>query len=133
MEKQHEPFSIRRQAASFKPAINGLVRMWKAGHNYRIHLTIAVMTILLGILFRISRVEWIGVVLCFGLVISTEIMNTAVEELVDFISPEHHAIAGRIKDLAAAAVLVSAGVAGIVGLIIFLPYLAKLLPPTWQI
>ena len=126
MEKQHEQFNIRRQVASFKPAINGLVRMWKAGHNYRIHLTVAMLTTLLGILLRISRVEWIGVVLCFGLVISAEIMNTAVEELVDFISPEHHVMAGQIKDLAAAAVLVSAGIACIVGLIIFLPYLAKL-------
>ncbi len=127
MEKQHEQFSIGKQVASFRPAINGLARMWKGGHNYRIHLTVAVLTTLLGFLFGISRMEWIGIVLCIGLVISTEILNTAVEELVDFISPEHHVTAGRIKDLAAAAVLVSAGIACIVGLIIFLPYLVKLI------
>jgi len=86
----------------------------------------ALVVIILAVLFRIRPIEWIGIVLCFGLVISTEIMNTAIEKLVDFVSPQNNDKAGQIKDIAAAAVLVSACVAFTAGLIIFLPYLFRL-------
>ena len=100
--------------------------MWKSEHNFRIHLAAALIVIILGFLFRIRSIEWMGIVLCFGLVIATEIMNTAVEKLVDFVSPQNNEKAGQIKDIAAAAVLVSACAACVAGLIIFLPYLFRL-------
>jgi diacylglycerol kinase len=125
MEKQRS-FSFSKQITSFKPAFKGLVSMWKSEHNFRIHLAATLIVIIPGFLFRIRSIEWIGIVLCFGLVISTEIMNTAVEKLVDFVSPQNNEKAGRIKDIAAAAVLVSACIAFVAGLIIFLPYLFRL-------
>jgi diacylglycerol kinase (ATP) len=125
MEKQRS-FSLRKQIASFKPAFKGLAFLLKNEHNFRIHVAATLIVIVLGILFRIRPIEWIAVVLCFGLVISTEIMNTAVEKLVDFVSPQNNEKAGQIKDIAAAAVLVSACIAFIAGLIIFLPYLFRI-------
>jgi diacylglycerol kinase len=74
-----------------------------------------------GILFAISIAEWMLCLLCFGLVITAEMLNTAIENLVDLASPQKHVLAGKAKDIAAGAVLVAAIVAAIVGLIIFLP------------
>ena len=65
-------------------------------------------------------------ILCFALVISMELINTAIENMADFISPEHDRRIGKIKDLAAAAVLFSALMALVVGLIIFLPKVGTL-------
>ncbi|MDA6987305.1 diacylglycerol kinase family protein, partial [Escherichia coli] len=66
---------------------------------------------------------WTVVVLCFGVVIAAELFNTAIERLVDLVSPERHPVAGQVKDIAAGAVLVCAVAAAIIGLIIFIPYL----------
>jgi len=73
--------------------------------------------------FGITRTEWIVIILCIGVVIAAELFNTAIERLVDLVSPERHPIAGQVKDIAAGAVLVCAVAAAIIGIIIFLPYL----------
>ncbi len=67
--------------------------------------------------------EWVAIILCIGMVLATELINTAIERLVDLISPDRNPIAGQIKDIAAGAVLICAIAAAIVGLIIFIPYL----------
>jgi diacylglycerol kinase (ATP) len=66
------------------------------------------------------------VVLCIGMVVAAELVNTAIESVVDLVSPERHPLAAQAKDVAAAAVLVCAVAAAIVGLIIFIPYLTRL-------
>ena len=63
------------------------------------------------------------VVLCFGLVLAAEGFNTAIERLVDLVSPDYHPIAGDVKDVAAGAVLICAIAAAIVGMIVFIPYI----------
>ena len=73
--------------------------------------------------FRISNTEWLVVIICIGMVVASEIINSSIEELVNFISPERNQKAGLIKDLAAAAVLVTAVIAAVCGLIIFIPKL----------
>ena len=90
-------------------------------HILKIHLVIASLVIICGILFHISIQEWLICMLSFGLVISMELMNTVVETLVDYISTEEHPLAGKAKDISAGAVLVSAVFAAIAGLIIFVP------------
>ena len=80
-------------------------------------------TISFGIFFCIDSIEWALVIFCFGLVFLAEIANTAIEIFVDHVSPEFHEEAGKVKDVAAGAVLVSAFVSVIIGLIIFLPKL----------
>jgi len=116
-------FSIKKRLLSFKYAFSGLSHLIKTQHNAWIHLFIALLVIVSGIFFRVSTVEWMMIILCIGFVITTEIINTTIEYFIDVISPGYHEKAGRVKDLAAAAVLISSITSAIIGLIIFLPYL----------
>ncbi len=112
---------LRKRARSFRYAWQGIVASFRSEANLKIHLIIASLVIICGFLFHISIQEWLICMLSFGLVISMELMNTVAETLVDLISPEQHPLAGKAKDIAAGAVLVSAVFAAIAGLIIFVP------------
>lgn len=106
---------------SFKFAFKGIGSSLKSERNMKIHFTMMFLVIIAGMLFNISMWEWITCFILFGLVISLEIVNTAIEIVVDIVSPKYDVSAGRAKDIAAGAVLVNAIVAAIVGLLIFLP------------
>jgi len=106
---------------SFKYAFKGTAYFLKTQPNGRIHLVLAVIVVVLGIITAISVTEWIMLIFAIGLVISMELLNTSIESLTDLLSPEIHPKAGLVKDLAAAAVLVSAIAAAIIGSIIFIP------------
>lgn len=80
-----------------------------------------------GFGFGITRGEWTAIVICIGLVIAAELFNSAIERLVDLVSPQRHPVAGQVKDIAAGAVLVCALAAIVVGLIVFIPYLTRFL------
>ena len=121
MDKQNKAFSIRERLKSFVYASNGIRILIRNEHNARIHLLATIVIITLGFLFSISVHEWIVIVLTIGIVISMEMINSAIEEICNFISPEKHESIKRIKDLAAGAVLVSAIIAFIIGVIIFVP------------
>lgn len=112
---------LRKRALSFRYAWQGIVVSFRSEANLKIHLIIASLVIICGFLFHISIQEWLICLLSFGLVISMELMNTVVETLVDYISTEEHPLAGKAKDIAAGAVLVSAVFAALAGLIIFVP------------
>lgn len=107
---------------SFGFAFNGLKEVWKE-RNFKLHLVSVILVNLAGFYFNISINEWLVIWLLIGIVLSLEIINTAIEKLVDLVSPSYNTEAGKIKDLAAAAVLVSSIVALVVAIIIFLPYL----------
>jgi diacylglycerol kinase len=79
-----------------------------------------------GFYFHLSLIEWALLVMSIAFVLSAEAMNTALEYLTDLASPDHHPLAGKAKDVAAAAVLIAAFNAIIVGLILFLPKLSAL-------
>ena len=87
----------------------------------QIHLVVAVLVVLAGWFFNITTTEWMLCLLCFGLVFGAEMVNTSIENLVDLVSPQRHELAGKAKDMAAGAVLLSALFAACVGLIIFIP------------
>jgi diacylglycerol kinase len=74
-----------------------------------------------GFIFKLNLVEWGLVIFAIGLVLVSELMNTAIESFVDVISPEYSEKAGFIKDVAAGAVLIAAIISVIIGIIIFLP------------
>ena len=93
----------------------------KEEQNALIHLILAFAVIMAGIVLKISAFEWIAIIFSIGFVFSFEIINSAIERISDFISPEKNTNIGKIKDLSAAAVLVSALVAFSIGLIVFLP------------
>ncbi|TSA30615.1 MAG: diacylglycerol kinase family protein [Bacteroidetes bacterium] len=112
---------IRSRLISFKYAFRGLLFLFKGQPNAWIHLVAAVGVIVAGILFRLSTVEWLFVMFAIGFVFSAELFNSAVEELVNKVSPEEHPLAGKVKDLAAGAVLVAAITAAVIGGIVFVP------------
>ena len=114
-------FSILKRLLSFKFAFSGIKLLFKEEHNSWIHLLFTIVVIVLGVWLKISVLEWVLVVFCIGFVFVAEIINTAIENVCDFISPERHSMIKRIKDLGAAAVLFSAITALIVGALIFLP------------
>jgi len=107
---------------SFRFAWQGIRFAWQ-GRNFRVQVAFALATIVLGFLFDISRAEWAMVLIMVAMVLSAEIFNSAVENFVNFVSPEHHPLAGKIKDLAAGAVLIIAIISAIIGVLIFVPYL----------
>jgi diacylglycerol kinase (ATP) len=112
---------MKKTIQSFGYAGHGIRTVFQSELNMRIHLVVAVLVIISGVAFMISLTEWFLCLLCFGLVISMEMMNTAIEKLVDLVSPNHHPIAGKVKDVAAGAVLICAIISAIVGLLIFGP------------
>ena len=114
-------FSIKRRLKSFRYAFSGLRVLVREEHNARIHLFATVCVIVMGIMFRISCAEWVAVSLAIGLVFGMEAINSAVENICDFVCPERDARIKKIKDLAAAAVLLSAIAALAVGFFIFIP------------
>jgi len=121
MNKQKQKFSILKRIESFGFAFNGLKILIKEEHNSRIHLFVAIVIVIVSFIFQISSSEWILILFAISFVLVTEIINSAIENISDFISPEKHNSIKKIKDLAAAAVLISSITALIVGLIIFLP------------
>lgn len=95
--------------------------MFRSQPNARIHFLATILVVSAGFYFGISKVEWILIVMCVAAVLSLEALNTAIEYLTDLISPEHQPLAGRAKDVAAAAVLLAAIGAVVVALLIFFP------------
>jgi diacylglycerol kinase (ATP) len=112
---------MKNRIHSFRHAIRGIGMVLKSEKNMQIHLIVAVLVVVAGLVFVISPLEWMICLLCFGLVIGAEMVNTAIENLVDLASPGKHELAGKAKDIAAGAVLICALIAASVGLIIFIP------------
>jgi undecaprenol kinase/diacylglycerol kinase (ATP) len=117
---------IKQKTIGLKYAINGLVFAFKNEINMRVHVLFTVSVIILGFIFHVSLTEWVLLFLTFGLVLSSEVFNTAVEMLLDYLAPEWHPKVGIIKDLTAGGVLVASGIALVIGSIIFIPKLLAL-------
>ena len=110
--------------SSLEFALTGIFTAFKEEKNMRSHVLSAVAAIIAGLIFRISATEWLFLLLSIFLVIAFEILNSAVENVVDLASDYHFSMrAKNAKDMAAGAVLVVSGFAVITGLIIFLPKL----------
>jgi diacylglycerol kinase len=120
-------WTLRDRLRSFTFAFSGLKILLKTQHNSRIHLAVTGVVLAVGAFLRITALEWCVLTLAMAIVWITETLNTAIEFLTDLVSPEFHPIAGQVKDLAAAAVLISAMGAAIVGVIVFLPRMIQLL------
>ncbi len=108
---------------SFKNAFRGLNKALQEEPNFRIHLVALIAVCLFGFYFNIMPWEWCVIILASALVISLELVNTAIENLADLVTREQKPLVGKIKDISAAAVLVSAMAAIVLGLIIFTKYL----------
>ena len=126
METKSSNFFFSKRIKSFKYALNGFKTLYKNEHNFRIHLFAALLVVIAGFVFQISKTDWIFILVMIGLVIITEIINSAIEYLSDFISPEKNELIGKVKDICASAVLLLAILSIIVGAMIFLPRILKL-------
>lgn len=124
--KPNKKFSLEKRVESFKYALNGLKIVFREEHNARIHLIVSLIVIACGFIFHIATVEWIIICFAIGLVISMEIINSAIENLSDFVSPEYHKLIKKVKDLSAAAVLVCTISSVVIGILVFLPKIAHL-------
>ena len=118
----------RDLVASMEFAITGVLTAFKEERNMRKHLVSAILAALTGLVFRISAIEWLFLLLAIFLVIILEIINSAIENVVDLASGYHFSmLAKNAKDMAAGAVLVASGYAVLTGLIIFIPKIWQLI------
>jgi len=117
-------FERRRSlGGSFRAAFAGLANLGGTQRNMAIHIALAVLAVVLGAVLRLARWEWAVLVLTVAVVLVAEGLNTALEALVDLASPEKRPLARRAKDVAAAAVLLAAFFALVIGAILFIPRL----------
>ena len=113
--------------SSFKYAFQGMFSALKTERNLKIHVTIMILVIIAGIVLKISKIEWIICIILFGLVIGGEMLNSAIETVVDIAMPDINPKAKFANDAAAGAVLVFAIASAIIGFMIFGPKLIALL------
>ena len=106
---------------SFGYAFEGIFTCIRNERNMKIHITVAALVVIAGWILGLSITEWCICLGLFGLVMALELVNTAVEAVVDLVTTERHPLAKTAKDTAAGAVLIAAIMAAIVGLLIFVP------------
>ena len=106
---------------SFKYAIEGFISSFKTERNMKIHILAMIIVIAIGFYFKLNVIEWCFLAIAIVLVIGAELFNTAIETIVDMISPEKNPKAKLTKDISAAAVLILSIGAAVVGMLIFIP------------
>ncbi len=114
----------RKHLRSYKAAFNGLNIAFNHELNFQIELLFMAIVILMGFVFNVNKSEWIVIILCIGITLSAELMNTSIEVLGEL--KRFNSVIKKIKDLAAAAVFVAAVMDVILGCIIFTPYVVEL-------
>lgn len=117
---------IKRTINSFKYAFNGLIDAYRTEQSVWIYIPVSLLVILAGFLLKISTTEWLIIILILGIILSLELINTALEAVVDLATEKYHPLAKKAKDTVSAAVLVFAITAVIIGLIIFIPKISLL-------
>jgi len=123
---------MRKRIRSFGYAGKGIRMVFTSEPNMKIHIVIAILVVAFGFIFSISLTEWLFCLVCIGLVFGMEMMNTAIENVVDLASPGLHPLAGKAKDIAAGAVLLCAIISVVIGLLIFGPKVWYVLLPYLQ-
>lgn len=127
MSQSHEPFTLKKRLQSFRYAFAGIRNLLVYEHNSRIHLGVAILAVILGIILHISLWQWAVLAIAVFCVFIAEIFNSAIENLADVVSPEYDDAIKKVKDYCAAAVLLASILAVIVGFLIFLPEIIRLL------
>lgn len=117
---------MKKFLMSFYYAGKGILSAFKSEFNMKIHMLMMILVVIGGFVFKVSISEWCALIICIMAVISAEIFNTAIETAINLVNPGKNELAGRAKDLAAGAVLVTAIGSFFVGLIIFVPKIIEL-------
>lgn len=119
---QQKKWKNRNLVASLEFAVTGLLTAFKEERNMRKHMVSAILVVIAGLIFQVSKVEWLFLCLSIALVIAFEIVNSAIENVVDLASGYHFSmLAKNAKDMAAGAVLFVSGFALLTGMMIFIP------------
>lgn len=105
---------------SFGYALAGIYEAVSSERNIKVQLLVGLLAIIAGVVLKIDALSWVIVVLCIGLVLFAELVNTSIESVVDLATQEFHPLAKRAKDIAAASVFVLSVAVGIVGFIVYL-------------
>jgi diacylglycerol kinase (ATP) len=121
--KQPQSFSLRARRTSIRYAYEGLLAFFTNEHNAIVHLFFTIAVFAAAIIVRVTGMEMIALILATSFVWAAEIFNTAIEAAMDHLAPEKHPRVKFIKDVSAAAVLLAAATAVVVGLFIFIPKL----------
>jgi len=127
MHKTNDAFSISGRLRSGAHALRGVAEMLRSQHNAWVHAVATLAVVVAGAVFNVTSTQWCFLILAIMAVWVAEGLNTAFEFLCDVASPDFHPLIRKSKDVAAAAVLLSAVGSAAVGLIIFVPYLLELL------
>ena len=120
---KNDGFTFRKRMKSFRYAFHGIYLLVRYEHNAWIHCFITACVLAAGFLAGLSRMEWIAIVVCIGMVFAAEAVNSSIEVLADRVSEEYDEAIKRTKDLAAGAVLILAMASATIGLLIFIPKL----------
>lgn len=121
---QKKKMKLQPITKAFEHAFNGMGYFISHDRNGKIHFTLAVLVAIAAFFFKLSATEWCILLLCTGLVISLEMLNHAIENVCDVVHEAPHPLIKIVKDVAAAAVLWSAIISVIIGLLIFIPKIA---------
>ncbi|MEO6491067.1 MAG: diacylglycerol kinase family protein [Ferruginibacter sp.] len=121
---------MARLTRSFVYAFNGIWLCIFKEANFKIHILVSVIAIIMGAIFNISNIEWVIIIGCIVFVLSMEMINTAIEQLCNVVHKEEHPGIKATKDIAAGAVLVSAFGAFLTGSIIFFPKILSFIQTT---
>lgn len=119
MKKEESLFVNRLKSIGF--AFNGALHLLKTEKSIQLQVIIGIVMTFLGFYFELTKTEWIIQCLTIGVIIGIEGVNTAIEEMADFIHPEKHTKIGLIKDMSAGAVFLFAIIAIIIGIMIYFP------------
>lgn len=118
---------FKRFIKSFGYSIDGLKYAYKYEQSMLIHVIATIAVITVNLLLKVTGMEWLITLLAIGMVLSAELINTAIEAVVDLVTLEIHPLAKIAKDCGSAATLVLALMAAAIGLVVYIPYLIKLL------
>ncbi len=116
---------LKKRIKSFSYAFKGILTLFRTQPNAWIHLTALAVALGVGIFFNLNTTEWCLIALTSAAVLAAEAMNTAIEFIVDLVSPQYNDLAGKAKDVAASAVLITAFGALAVGFLVFFPKIVK--------
>lgn len=119
---------FKKRVLSFKYAFQGVATLFRETPNAIVHIIMAILAVLMGLFFSISTTEWLAIIIVIGLVFASEAINTSIETLSDFVYKERNESIKKVKDIAAAGVLMAAIAAFTVGVVVFLPKIIELFP-----
>lgn len=127
LRDRHKKRGFKRFLASFRYSYEGLAYAYLNEQSMFLHFVVTTLVIVMGLFFQIKPIEWVLCLFMVGIVMGTELLNTAIEAVVDLVSPEKHYLAKIAKDTASAAVFVYSMVAAVTGTLIFIPYILEML------